>query len=192
MSRSVKTRPFDPAEFLATDDMLATFLADAFDAGDQRVFQEALQVAARARGMAGIAELSGLGRESLYKALRPDAQPRFDTIRRVIEALGCTLSFGTTPAPRRASVVRDSGAGYAVARPAPRKAAKGVAKSTASKTAASKKKPAKAAKSAKALKAVKPVKAAAKSSKAAVSKSAKAAPARKSAARKNASRPRAR
>ena len=46
---------------------------------------------ARARGMSEIAKASGLTREALYKALRPDAKPRFDTINRVCAALGVRL-----------------------------------------------------------------------------------------------------
>ncbi len=59
--------------------------------GDAGELARALGVAARARGMAQIAEESGIGREALYKALRADAQPRFDTISRVCKALGVKL-----------------------------------------------------------------------------------------------------
>ena len=114
MNRTLKTRPFDAAEFLDSDEMIAVFLADAFQSGEARIFQEALQVAARARGMASIAEASGLGRESLYKALRPDAQPRFETVRRVIEALGVTLEF-SAHAPKAGFSVREPAASYGVA-----------------------------------------------------------------------------
>lgn len=92
MTAKLKTKPFDAAEFLDTDEAVAAYLADAFDSGDDQVFQEALQVAARARGMSDVARSAGLGRESLYKALQPDAQPRFATVRKVMAALGVTLS----------------------------------------------------------------------------------------------------
>lgn len=46
---------------------------------------------ARAKGIAEIAEKSGLTREALYKALRPNAQPRFDTVRKVMQAMGIKL-----------------------------------------------------------------------------------------------------
>ena len=55
----------------------------------------AVRDVAKARGIATIAENAGLGRESLYKALRPGAQPRFDTVRRLLDALGVKL--GVTP-----------------------------------------------------------------------------------------------
>jgi probable addiction module antidote protein len=53
---------------------------------------EALGTVARARGMAAVAEASGITREALYRALRPDAQPRFETIQRVCTALGIRLT----------------------------------------------------------------------------------------------------
>lgn len=87
------THPFDPAEFLDNEEAVAVYLSEALAAGDTAHFQEAVQTAARARGMAQIAEASGLGRESLYKALRPGAHPRFDTVQRVLSALGVRLSI---------------------------------------------------------------------------------------------------
>jgi probable addiction module antidote protein len=95
MATPLKIQAFDAAQFLDTDEAIAAYLADALDSGDSSVFQEALQTAARARGMSGIAEASGLGRESLYKALRPDAMPRFETVQKVISALGVTLKITT-------------------------------------------------------------------------------------------------
>ncbi|WP_045770860.1 addiction module antidote protein [Xanthomonas albilineans] len=92
MKTKTITTPFDAAEFLADDEAIAAYLTEALAADDTEHFQEAVQTAARARGMAQIAEASGLGRESLYKALRPGAQPRFDTVQRVLGALGVRLS----------------------------------------------------------------------------------------------------
>jgi probable addiction module antidote protein len=93
---TIKTTKFDAAKYLDTDKAIAAFLADALESGDAEVFQEALNVAARARGIAEIAKAAGLGRESLYKALRPDATPRFDTVQRVMTALGVKITL--TPA----------------------------------------------------------------------------------------------
>jgi len=89
----LKVLPFDAAEFLDSDEAIAAYLTEALAAGDTGHFQEALQTVARARGMASIAEASGLGRESLYKALKPGAQPRFDTVQRVLDALGVRLAI---------------------------------------------------------------------------------------------------
>jgi probable addiction module antidote protein len=96
MVSPLKIKPFDAAEFLDTDEAIAAFLSDALESGDSAVFQEALQIAARARGMSEVASAAGLGRESLYKALKPDAHPRFDTVQKVISALG--ISFKLSPA----------------------------------------------------------------------------------------------
>lgn len=97
--KKLKTLPFDAAEFLDSDEAIAAYLTEALAADDAAHFQEALQTVARARGMAGIAEASGLGRESLYKALKPGAQPRFETVQRVLGALG--VSLAVKPGHRR-------------------------------------------------------------------------------------------
>lgn len=82
---------FDPAEHLKDDADIAAYLSLVIEEGDPGELARALGVAARARGMAQIAEESGIGREALYKALRSGAQPRFDTIARVCKALGVKL-----------------------------------------------------------------------------------------------------
>lgn len=97
--RDLKITPFDPADHLHSEEMIAVFLAEALATGSDEFFQRALQTAARARGMADIAAASGLGRESLYKALAPGAQPRFATVRKVMGALGVTM----TVAPAKAA-----------------------------------------------------------------------------------------
>lgn len=82
---------FDPADHLVDDAAIATYLTEALAADDAVHFQDALQAVARARGMTQVAEASGLGRESLYKALKPGAHPRFDTVQRVLAALGVRM-----------------------------------------------------------------------------------------------------
>ncbi len=82
---------FDPAAHLKDDADIAAYLSLVIDEGDAGELAHALGVVARARGMSQIAEETGLGREALYKALRADAQPRFDTISRVCKALGVKL-----------------------------------------------------------------------------------------------------
>jgi len=74
---------FDPAEYLKDDADIAAYLSVVIEEGDAGELAHALGVAVRARGMAQIAEETGIGREALYKALMADAQPRFDTISRV-------------------------------------------------------------------------------------------------------------
>lgn len=85
------TIPFDPAEFLDDDETIAEYLNAALASGDAGHFQDALSTVARARGMSDIAKAAGLGRENLYNALRSGANPRFDTIHRVLTALGVEL-----------------------------------------------------------------------------------------------------
>ena len=82
---------FDAAKYLDSDTAIAAYLTDILEANDAALLAAALGDIARARGMSEIAKASGLTLEALYKALRPDAQPRFDTISRVCTALGVRL-----------------------------------------------------------------------------------------------------
>ena len=82
---------FDAAEYLDSEEAVAAYLTDILEANDPALLAAALGDIARARGMSEIAKASGLTREALYKALRPNAQPRFDTISRVCTALGVRL-----------------------------------------------------------------------------------------------------
>jgi probable addiction module antidote protein len=81
----------DVADLLKTEDDVKLFLEEALAENDPVLWQQALGDAARSIGMAKIAESAGLNRESLYKALREDAHPRFDTIMRVLNAMGLKL-----------------------------------------------------------------------------------------------------
>ena len=80
--------PFDIADDLDNDDVIAEYLTAAAEDANPDVFLAALGDVARARGMARIANDSGLGRESLYKALSPGSHPRFETVNAVLRALG--------------------------------------------------------------------------------------------------------
>ena len=82
---------FDATPYLDSEVTIAAYLTDILEANDPALLAAALGDIARARGMSEIAKASGLTREALYKALRPDAQPRFDTISRVCTALGVRL-----------------------------------------------------------------------------------------------------
>jgi probable addiction module antidote protein len=82
---------FDAARYLDSDEAIAAYLTDILAANDPALLAAALGDIARARGMSEIAKASGITREALYKALRPDAQPRFDTVSRVCTALGVKL-----------------------------------------------------------------------------------------------------
>ena len=82
---------FDPAQYLDSEDASAQYLSAMLKENQPGLLAAELGDIARARGMSDIAKASGLSREALYKALRPDAKPRFDTIARVCEALGVKL-----------------------------------------------------------------------------------------------------
>ncbi|CAG1001691.1 hypothetical protein BURK2_03071 [Burkholderiales bacterium] len=82
---------FDFSEHLDSDQAMAEYLTAILEDHDPALLAAALGDIARARGMTEIAKASGLTREALYKALRPDAQPRFDTVARVCAALGVKL-----------------------------------------------------------------------------------------------------
>jgi len=82
---------FDMAQQLKTEEDIAAYITMVIQEDDASELAHALGVAARARGMSEVARATGLSREALYKALRPNAKPRFDTVNRVCTALGVQL-----------------------------------------------------------------------------------------------------
>jgi probable addiction module antidote protein len=86
-----KITPIDVAEHLKTDEDIKLFLKEAVEIGSYQDFVHALNTAARAKGMTEVARQAGVTRASLYKSLAEDGNPRFDTIVKIIEALGCKL-----------------------------------------------------------------------------------------------------
>lgn len=87
---------FDMAEHLDSDQAIAEYLSIVLEENDPAEFAHALGTIARAKGMTEVARASGLTREALYKALRPTSQPRFDTIMKVVHALGLQISVQPT------------------------------------------------------------------------------------------------
>jgi probable addiction module antidote protein len=83
--------PFDVADYLKTDQDIKLFLKESANSGDMSDFIHALSTAARAKGMTEVAKQAGVTRASLYKSLSDDGNPRFDTITKIVEALGCKL-----------------------------------------------------------------------------------------------------
>jgi len=92
----LETTAFDAADYLSDEETIAEYLTAALDDPNPDVFLAAIRDVARARGMAQLAKDAGLGRESLYKALTPGAKPRYDTVLKLLHALGVNLS--ATPA----------------------------------------------------------------------------------------------
>jgi probable addiction module antidote protein len=88
---TLKLNEFDPAVYLDSEQAVAEYLSSILEENNAALLAAALGDIARARGMTDIAKASGLTREALYKALKPNAQPRFDTISRVCAALGVRL-----------------------------------------------------------------------------------------------------
>ena len=82
---------FDVTEFLEDEKAIAEYLTVVLEENDSAALADALGTIARARGMTEIAKASGMSREALYRALRKNSQPRFDTISRVCSALGVKL-----------------------------------------------------------------------------------------------------
>ena len=92
---TVTIRDFDPSSYLDSDEMIVEYLMATAEDPNPEVFLGALGDVARAKGMAEIAKKTGLGHESLYKALRPGAHPRFETVNAVLKAIGVELTFKT-------------------------------------------------------------------------------------------------
>ena len=84
--------PFDAAEYLDDEETIAEYLTAALEDPNPDVFLTAVRDVARAHGMAQLARDAGLGRESLYKALSPGAKPRYDTVLKLLHALGVKIS----------------------------------------------------------------------------------------------------
>lgn len=97
MTKTITTR-YDVAEHLRTPEEMAAYLEASLEEadGDAAFIAKALGDIARAKGMTQVARDSGLSRESLYKALSGDRSPGFDTVLRVLKALGLRLHAETT------------------------------------------------------------------------------------------------
>ena len=94
----IKTRPFDMANHLGSEAEITEYLRQALEDGDPAELAAALGDIARARGMTQLARDAGLSRESLYKALSGERSPGFDTILKVMGALGLQLHAKPTVA----------------------------------------------------------------------------------------------
>ena len=88
---------FDATDYLDNETVIAEYLNAALEDENPDVFLQAIADVAKARGMSKLAADTGLGRESLYKALAPGAKPRYDTMLKLVRALGVELH--TSPGP---------------------------------------------------------------------------------------------
>lgn len=89
-------KTLDIAEYLQTEEDCRVFLQEVADIGDVDEFIHALGIVARAKGMSKIAETIGVGRTSLYKSLSENGNPSFETVFKVLNAMGFKLSFVPT------------------------------------------------------------------------------------------------
>jgi probable addiction module antidote protein len=88
---TIKTKTFDVAEFLEDEETVAEYLNMALEAPNPEMLLLAIKKIARALGMAQLTQDTGLGRENLYKALSEGAKPRYDTVLKIVRALGVKL-----------------------------------------------------------------------------------------------------
>jgi probable addiction module antidote protein len=82
----------DTIEYPAGPDRIRAYLREVVEEGDSQALIIALGNAVRAVGVTKIARKTNLSRMSLYKSFAPNKTPRFDTVKRVLEALGCKLT----------------------------------------------------------------------------------------------------
>ena len=109
----VKVSDLDVAELLDTEDSVKYYLMDALAANAPVLWQHCVSTAARSAGMAKIAEKAGLNRESLYKAMKENAHPRFETMMKILNAMGLQLALKVVPEKKvRANVVAEKRAKY--------------------------------------------------------------------------------
>lgn len=87
-----KLTSYDPAEDLLSEEAMASFMTEAFETNDAGYIAHALGVVARAKGMAQIAEKTGLSREQLYRSFSENGNPTLKTTLTVMKALGLDLS----------------------------------------------------------------------------------------------------
>ena len=88
----VKTTPFDPAEYLSSEDDIVDYLKIWMEDGSPQEIASALGDVARSKDMAEIARKTGLGRQALYTALSKNGNPTLETLTAVLGALGLELT----------------------------------------------------------------------------------------------------
>ncbi|MCI5120850.1 MAG: putative addiction module antidote protein [Candidatus Electrothrix sp. AUS4] len=89
----VTTSKWDASEYLDSPEMMKEYLQIMLEENGVEGFQRALGDIAKAKGMTEIARATKLGRQNLYKALAEGSSPKFDTVKKVVEALGCKIAI---------------------------------------------------------------------------------------------------
>ena len=96
----------DISEYLDDEDVIAEYLSLVLEENNPGLLLSAIGQIAKARGMAKIAADSGLGRESLYKTLNENSQPRFDTIMKVLGAMNIKMKFAPVTKKKRKTIIK--------------------------------------------------------------------------------------
>lgn len=94
----MKTTKLDPAEHLDDPEVQAELISEALETGDAKLIAHAIGTVARAKGMTQLSKESGVTRESLYRALSADGDPRLSTLTNVLSALGISLKANVADA----------------------------------------------------------------------------------------------
>jgi probable addiction module antidote protein len=82
---------FDATDYLGSEEMIAAYLNAAIEENDPELLLAAIADVAKARGITKVAQDAGVGRESLYKTLSPGSRPRYETVSKLLHALGIKL-----------------------------------------------------------------------------------------------------
>lgn len=88
---TLTTKPFDAAKYYSNEADQIDLIGEALASGHPGYIASALGTIAKARGMTGVANETGLSRQSLYSALSEEGNPRLDTVMKVLDALGLEL-----------------------------------------------------------------------------------------------------
>ena len=93
-AEEMEVMPWDAAKYLDSDEMISGYLSLSLEDPDPDIFLKALGNVLRAKGVANVAKETGLAREALYRTCQPGRNPRINTIRKITDALGLTVSIG--------------------------------------------------------------------------------------------------
>ena len=91
--KKITTKKWDAAEYLDSPEIIREYLKISFEEGNSEQLMMALGQVARSQGITEIARKTNLSRQNLYKALSEGGSPKFETVKKVIEALGCKLAI---------------------------------------------------------------------------------------------------
>jgi probable addiction module antidote protein len=96
LTMTLRTTPYDSAEFLDSEEAIEEYVAAAFETEDPAFIAQCLGTVARARNMSKLSREIGMSRPALYKALSGEGNPEFGTIMKVLHALGIKLAPKTS------------------------------------------------------------------------------------------------